>query len=158
MTTTGQTTLTLPSDTEITLSRVFDAPRHLVWTAMTQPEHIRRWWGRGHELDVTLDFRPGGSYRYVERAPDGMTYAFRGEIREIIPEERIVQTFEFEGMPGHVAVETMVLTERDGKTDVTTTSTFSSKEDRDHMLSSGMETGADQSYDALAALLAELRR
>lgn len=150
--------LTLPSDTEITMSRAFDAPRHLVWAAMTQPEHIRRWWGRGNELDVTLDFRVGGSYRYVEHAPDGNDYAFRGEIREIVPQERVVQTFEFEGLPGHIAVETMVLEEQDGKTILTTTSAFSSKEDRDGMLGSGMETGANESYEALDALLAEMPR
>jgi uncharacterized protein YndB with AHSA1/START domain len=151
-------TTTLPSDTEIKMTRTFDAPRHLVWAAITRPEHIKRWWGRGNELDVTLDFRPGGSYRYVEHAEDGNEYAFRGEIREIVPEERVVQTFEFEGMPGHVAVETMTLEEADGKTTITTTSSFTTKEDRDGMLSSGMETGANQSYDALEALLAELQR
>jgi uncharacterized protein YndB with AHSA1/START domain len=151
-------TTTLPSDTEITMSRTFDAPRHLVWAAMTQPQHIKRWWGRGNPLDVTLDFRPGGSYRFVEHADDGNDYAFRGEIREIVPEERVVQTFEYEGMPGHIAVETMTLEEKDGRTTVTNTSAFSSKEDRDGMLSSGMETGANQSYDALEALLAELQR
>ncbi|HEX2773555.1 MAG TPA: SRPBCC family protein [Micromonosporaceae bacterium] len=151
-------TTTLPSDTEITMSRTFDAPRHLVWAAMTQPQHIKRWWGRGNELDVTLDFRPGGSYRYVEHAEDGNDYAFRGEIREIVPEERVVQTFEFEGMPGHIAVETMTLEEKDGKTVVTSTSSFSNKEDRDGMLNSGMQDGAKQSYDALDALLAELQR
>jgi uncharacterized protein YndB with AHSA1/START domain len=151
-------TTTLPSDTEITMSRVFDAPRHLVWEAMTQPQHIKRWWGRGNDLDVTLDFRPGGSYRYVEHAPDGNDYAFRGEIREIVPEERVVQTFEFEGLPGHIAVETMTLEDQDGKTLLVTRSSFSSKEDRDGMLSSGMEDGANASYDALDALLAELQR
>lgn len=151
-------TTTLPSDTEITMSRTFDAPRHLVWAAMTQPQHVKRWWGRGNELDVTLDFRPGGSYRFVEHAEDGNDYAFRGEIREIVPEERVVQTFEFEGMPGHIAVETMTLEEQDGKTVVTSTSSFSNKEDRDGMLNSGMQDGAKQSYDALDALLAELQR
>lgn len=151
-------TTTLPSDTEITMTRTFDAPRHLVWAAVTQPQHVKRWWGRGNELDVTLDFRPGGSYRFVEHAEDGNEYAFRGEIREIVPEERVVQTFEFEGMPGHIAVETMTLEDKDGKTVLTSTSSFSNKEDRDGMLSSGMEAGANQSYDALDALLAELQR
>jgi uncharacterized protein YndB with AHSA1/START domain len=151
-------TTTLPSDTEITMTRTFDAPRHLVWAAVTQPQHIKRWWGRGNELDVTLDFRAGGSYRFVEHAEDGNEYAFRGEIREIVPEERVVQTFEFEGMPGHIAVETMTLEDKDGKTVLTSTSSFSNKEDRDGMLSSGMEAGANQSYDALDALLAELQR
>jgi uncharacterized protein YndB with AHSA1/START domain len=150
-------TITLPSDTEIRMTRVLDAPRNLVWTAMTQPEHIKRWWGRGNPLDVTLDLRPGGSYRYVEHA-DGSEYAFRGEIREIVPQQRIVQTFEFEGMPGHVAVETLELDETDGKTTITITSVFDNQEDRDGLLQSGMETGANQSYDALDALLAELQR
>jgi len=150
-------TITLPSDTEIRMTRVLDAPRRLVWAAMTQPEHLKRWWGRGNPLDLTLDFRPGGSYRYVEHA-DGTEYAFRGEIREIVPEERIVQTFEFEGMPGHISVETLTLEETDGKTTVTINSTFANQEDRDGMLQSGMETGANQSYDALDALLAELQR
>jgi uncharacterized protein YndB with AHSA1/START domain len=151
-------TTTLPSDTEIMMSRVFDAPRRLVWEAMTQPQHIKRWWGRGHDLDVTLDFRPGGSYRYVEHDPDGNDYAFRGEIREVVPEQRVVQTFEFEGMPGHIAVETMTLEDEDGKTLLVTRSSFSSKEDRDGLLSTGMEDGANASYDALDALLAELQR
>jgi uncharacterized protein YndB with AHSA1/START domain len=151
-------TTTLPSDTEIMMSRVFDAPRRLVWEAMTQPQHIKRWWGRGHDLDVTLDFRPGGSYRYVEHDPDGNDYAFRGEIREVVPEQRVVQTFEFEGMPGHIAVETMTLEDQDGKTLLVTRSSFSSKEDRDGLLSTGMEDGANASYDALDALLAELQR
>jgi uncharacterized protein YndB with AHSA1/START domain len=152
------TTTTLPSDTEITMTRTFDAPRHLVWAAVTQPQHIARWWGRGNKLDVTLDFRPGGSYRYVEHAEDGNEYAFRGEIREIVPEERVVQTFEFEGMPGHIAVDTMTLEEKEGKTILTSRSSFSNREDRDGMLNSGMEAGANQSHDALDALLAELQR
>jgi uncharacterized protein YndB with AHSA1/START domain len=155
--TTSKLTLNLPSDTEITMTRVFDAPRHLVWEAISKPEHLQRWWGRGNPLDVTLDFRPGGSYRFVEHAPDGNDYAFRGEIREIVPMERVVQTFEFEGMPGHIAVDTLVLEERDGRTILTVTSSFSSKEDRDGMLSSGMEAGAAQSYDALEALLATMK-
>lgn len=149
--------ITLPSDTEICMTRVLDAPRQLVWAAMTQPEHLKRWWGRGNPLDITLDFRPGGSYRYVEHS-DGTEYAFRGEIREIVAPERVVQTFEFEGLPGHIAVETLVLDEKDGKTTVTITSVFDNQEDRDGMLQSGMETGANQSYDALDALLAELQR
>jgi uncharacterized protein YndB with AHSA1/START domain len=150
-------TISLPSDTEIRMTRVLNAPRHLAWAAMTQPEHIKRWWGRGNPLDVTLDFRPGGSYRYVEHS-DGAEYAFRGEIREVVPHERVVQTFEFEGMPGHIAVETLTLEEQEGKTTVTINSVFSSQDDRDGMLHSGMETGANQSYDALDALLAELQR
>jgi uncharacterized protein YndB with AHSA1/START domain len=147
-------TVTTPTDQEIVMSRVFDAPRERVFEAHSRCEHIKRWWGRGNPLDCDVDFRPGGSYRFVEHAPDGNDYAFRGEYREIVAPERIVQTFEFEGMPGHVAVETLVMTEEAGKTTLTSTTVFDSKEDRDGMLSSGMEEGANESYDKLDELLA----
>jgi uncharacterized protein YndB with AHSA1/START domain len=147
-------TVSTPTDREIVMSRVFDAPRERVFAAHSKCEHVTRWWGRGNPLDCEMDFRPGGSYRFVEHAPDGNDYAFRGEYREIVTPERIVQTFEFEGMPGHIAVETTVLTEEGGKTTLTTTSLFDSKEDRDGMLSSGMEEGANQSFDKLDELLA----
>jgi uncharacterized protein YndB with AHSA1/START domain len=150
-------TVTTPSDREIVMTRVFDAPRELVFRAHSTCEHIRRWWGRGNPLDCEMDFRPGGTWRFVEHAPDGNDYAFRGEYREIVAPERIVQTFEFEGMPGHVSVETLVLEEHDGKTTLTSTSVFSSVEDRDGMLRSGMEAGAAQSLDRLADLLTTLR-
>ncbi len=150
-------TVTTPSDREIVMTRVFDAPRELVFRAHSTCEHIRRWWGRGNPLDCEMDFRPGGTWRFVEHAPDGNDYAFRGEYREIVAPERIVQTFEFEAMPGHVSVETLVLEEHDGKTTLTSTSVFSSVEDRDGMLRSGMEAGAAQSLDRLADLLTTLR-
>lgn len=148
-------TVTLPSDLEIQMVRVFDAPRTLVFEAHTSCEHVKHWWGRGHQLDCEMDFRPGGRWRFVEHAPDG-DWAFRGEYREIQAPERIVQTFEFEGMPGHVCVETLQLTEEGGKTTVTSVTRFDNKEDRDGMIASGMETGARESYDALAAYLAKL--
>jgi uncharacterized protein YndB with AHSA1/START domain len=150
----GALTVTTPSDREIVLTRVFDAPRSLVFKAHGSCEHISRWWGRGNPLDCELDFRPGGRWRFVEHAPDGNDYAFRGEYLEIVAPERIVQTFEFEGQPGHVSRETMVLTEEDGRTRLTTTVLFDSVEDRDGMLNSGMAAGANQSWDALAELLA----
>jgi uncharacterized protein YndB with AHSA1/START domain len=150
-------TVTLPSDLEIEMTQVFDAPRELVFEAMTKCEHITKWWGpRGTELTCELDFRPGGSYRFVQHAPDGQEYAFRGEIREIAPPERVVQTFEFEGMPGHIAVETVVLEEKDGRTTVTSTSVYQSKDDRDGIIASGMEAGAAESYERLGELLATL--
>jgi len=152
----GALTVTTPSDREIVLTRVFDAPRELVFRAHSACEHIRRWWGRGNPLDCEMDFRPGGTYRYVEHDPDGNDYAFRGEYREIVAPERIVRTFEYEGMPGHVSVETLVLTEDDGKTTLTTTALFESVEDRDGMLNSGMEAGAKQSLDHLAEFLATM--
>jgi uncharacterized protein YndB with AHSA1/START domain len=147
-------TVATPSDVEIVLTRVFAAPRERVFDAHSKCEHIKRWWGRGNPLDCEVDFRPGGKYRFVEHADDGNDYAFRGEYREIAAPERIVQTFEFEGMPGHVAVETLVLTEEAGKTTLTSTTVFDTKEDRDGMLNSGMAEGSDQSYRALDELLA----
>lgn len=149
-------TVTLPSDLEIKMVRVFDAPRGLVFEAHTSCEHLTHWWGRGNPLDCELDFRPGGHYRFVEHAPDGEQYAFRGEYREIRAPERIVQTFEFEGMPGHVCVETLELTEDGGKTTVTSITRFDTTEERDGMAASGMAEGARESYDALAAYLAKL--
>jgi uncharacterized protein YndB with AHSA1/START domain len=149
-------TVTLPSDLEIKMVRAFDAPRALVFEAHTKCEHVKNWWGRGNPLDCEMDFRPGGSYRFVEHAPDGEQYAFRGEYREIQAPERIVQTFEFEGMPGQVCVETLELTEEGGRTTVTSTTRFDTKEARDGMVSSGMEEGARESYDALAVYLAKI--
>jgi len=144
-------TLTVPSDREIVLTRTFDAPRRLVWEALTRPEHVPQWWGpRGTTMLVDkMDLRPGGAWRFVSRGPDGSEHGFRGEYREIVPPERIVQTFEWEGLPGHISVETLTLEERDGRTTITGTSVFDSVEDRDGMLQSGMETGAAETYDRL---------
>jgi len=152
----GDLTVTLPSDLEIKMVRVFDAPRALVFAAHSACEHLTHWWGRGNPLDCEVDFRPGGRYRFVEHAPDGGQYAFRGEYLEIQEPERIVQTFEFEGMPGQVCVETLELTERDGRTTVTSVTRFDTRQERDGMVSSGMEDGARQSYEALAAYLEKI--
>src|SRR5262249_62331770 len=97
----GKLTITTTSS-GAEFTRVFDAPRRLVWEAMSRPEHYPHWWGPRSQRMVScqLDFRPGGSYRFVTRGPDGNEYAFRGEIREVVPPERVVQTFEFEGSPG----------------------------------------------------------
>ncbi|MEV1329768.1 SRPBCC family protein [Micromonospora costi] len=146
----------LPSDHEITLTRTFAAPRDLVFAAHTEAEHLRRWWGRGNPLDVEIDARTGGQYRFVEHTGDGDAYAFRGEFREVLAPERIVQTFEFEGLPGRVAVETLVFTERAGRTVVTGTTRFDTKQERDGMLDSGMTQGAAESYAALERHLATL--
>jgi len=148
-------TLTLPSDREIVMTRVFDAPRRLVFEAHSKPEHVKHWWGRrGSTLPICeMDFRPGGAWRFVERGPDGQDNAFRGVYREITPPERIVWTFEFEGMPGHVSVETLTFVERDGKTTLTGRSVFETREDRDGMLQSGMEAGATETMDRLAEYL-----
>lgn len=140
------------NDLEIQMSRIFDAPRELVFEAHTKPEHVKNWWGRGNPLDVEMDFRVGGKYRFVEHA-DGETYGFRGEYKEIDAPDKLVYTFEWEGMPGHISTDTLVFTEQDGKTLLTATTRFSNIEDRDGMLASGMEDGAEQSHQALDAYL-----
>ncbi|MEV0715078.1 SRPBCC family protein [Asanoa sp. NPDC050611] len=152
---TGNLTVTTPSDLEVKMVRVFDAPKALVFAAHSEPEHIKHWWGRGNPLDIQMDFRVGGRWRFVEHAPDG-DWAFRGEYRDIQAPDRIVQTFEFEGMPGKVCEETLELTEEGGKTTVTSVTRFDTKEERDGMIDSGMSEGAGQSYDALADYLAKL--
>jgi uncharacterized protein YndB with AHSA1/START domain len=153
------TTFTQPSDREIRMSRVFDAPRELVFQAHIDPVHTPHWWGQRNSTTIvdTLDARPGGAWRFIQRDPDGNEYAFRGEFREVVPPERLVYTFEFEGMPGHIVVDTITFTEQDGKTTVTSTSLFESVADRDGMLESGMESGATESWDRLAELLESLR-
>ncbi len=151
--------VTLPSDREIVMTRVFDAPRRLVFEAHTKPEHVKRWWGPRRLTMVVceMDFRPGGAWRFVHRGPDGQEYGFRGVYREIVAPERIVQTFEFDGMPGHGSLETLTLVEKHGKTTLTARSVFQSVEDRDGMLKSGMEAGARETMDRLAELLETLK-
>ncbi|GIF76233.1 SRPBCC family protein [Asanoa siamensis] len=148
-------TVTTPSDLEVKMVRVFDAPKALVFDAHSKAEHVKHWWGRGNPLDIEMDFRVGGSWRFVEHAPDG-DWAFRGEYRDIQAPDRIVQTFEFEGMPGQICEETLDLTEDGGKTTVTSVTRFDTKEQRDGMIESGMSEGAGQSYDALADYLAKI--
>ena len=157
--TSAATTFTTPSDREIGMTRVFNAPRELVYQAHTDPNQIPRWWGPRRMTTTvdTLDVRPGGAWRFFQRDPEGNEYGFRGEFREVAPPERLVYTFEFEGMPGHILVETITFEEHDGKTTVSTTSVFDSIEDRDGMLESGMESGAIESWDRLAELVESLR-
>ena len=146
------------SDREIEATRVFNAPRQLVFEAHSKPEHIKRWWGQRGSTMITceMDFRPGGAWRFVTREKDGNEYAFRGEFREIVEPERIVQTFEFEPMAGHISVDHLTLTEQDGKTTLTVRTTFDSKEDMEGMLQSGMEAGMAETYDRLEELLPAL--
>jgi uncharacterized protein YndB with AHSA1/START domain len=148
-----------PSEREIVMTRVFDAPRDLVFEAHSSCEHMSRWWGpRGYEVtQCELDFRPGGSWRIVHRDSEGEEFAFRGEFREIVPPERIVWTFEFEGMPGSVSVETMTLEEDDGKTTLTATAVYDSAAERDGMLQTGMESGAAETYERLDEYLEVLK-
>ena len=151
-------TVTLLSDLEFEMTREFDAPRDLVFKAFTDPDLIPRWWGQRSSTTIVdkLDPRPGGLWRFIQRAPDGAEYAFNGEFREIVPPRRLTYTFEFEPMPGHVVVDTVDFEEIDGKTKVISRSLFQSREDRDGMIESGMEAGAAESYDRLAELLATL--
>jgi uncharacterized protein YndB with AHSA1/START domain len=155
-----QLTVTTPSSREIALTRVFDAPRDLVFEAHTSCEHMSQWWGpRKYEMvSCEIDFRPGGTWRIVHRGPDGEEYGFHGEYREIVRPERIVWTFEFDGFPGQVTVETLTLEEHNGKTTVTGTSLFDTAEARDQMLQSGMESGASESYERLDEYLGVLRK
>ena len=141
------------------MTREFDAPRELVFEAHSSCEHMSQWWGpRKYEtVSCEIDFRPGGAWRIVHRDPEGQEFAFRGEYREIVKPERIVWTFEFEGMPGST-VETMTLEERDGTTTFTSTSIFDSVEQRDGILQSGMESGAAESMDRLDEYLPVLAK
>jgi uncharacterized protein YndB with AHSA1/START domain len=147
--------VTLPSDREIVLTRELDAPRDLVFEAWSKPEHLAHWWGRlGSTLPVCeMDFRPGGAWHFVERDATGNEFGFRGEYRDIVRPERIVQTFEFEGMPGHISHETIVFEDLGGRTRLVNTSVFDSVEDRDGMLQSGMEEGAAELFIRLAEYL-----
>ena len=147
-----------PGKQEITMTRLFDAPRQLVFKTFTDPKLIPQWWGpRIMKTTVDkMDVRFGGIWRYVQRMPDGTEYAFRGVYHEILPPERLVYTFEFEGMPGHVMMETVMFEEHNGKTKMIDSAVFQSVEDRDDMLNSGMERGATETMDRFAALLAGL--
>jgi uncharacterized protein YndB with AHSA1/START domain len=154
-------TVSTPSDREIVMTRLIDAPRELVFEAHSSCEHMSHWWGpRRYEFaSCEMDFRPGGKWRIVHRGPEGEggDQGFRGEYREIVRPERIVWTFEWEGMPGHVSVGTLSLEEQDGKTLLTSTSVFDTVQDRDGMLSSGMEEGAAETMDRLDEYLETLK-
>jgi uncharacterized protein YndB with AHSA1/START domain len=150
-------TISTPTDREIRIERVFNAPRERVWRAFTDPELVAQWWGRGNKLVIERrEVERGGHWRYVEHGPDGAN-GFEGRYREVKPPERLVQTFEWDGMPGFVAVETATFEDLgDGRTRVVNTSLFHTTAERDGMLSSGMEQGLNQSYAALDRLLAKL--
>ncbi|MGH7551043.1 MAG: SRPBCC family protein [Gemmatimonadota bacterium] len=158
----GTLMVTTPSDREIAMTRVFDAPRSLVFDALTKPELLKRWlFGPdGWSLEVCeIDLRPGGEYRYVWRhEADGTEMGMGGVYREVVPPERIVATESFDESwyPGD-AVGTMVLTEQGGKTTLTQTMLYESREARDAVLESPMESGVAASYDRLEEVLASLR-
>jgi uncharacterized protein YndB with AHSA1/START domain len=144
---------------EIVITHMFDAPRDLVFKLYTNPEMIPQWWGP-RRLTTKVDrmeVRPGGQWRFVQHDMDGKEYAFHGVYHEIKQLERTVSTFEWEGMPGHVLMETIVFDEVNGKTRVTDSSVFQSVEDRDGMLKQGMEEGSYESSERFAEILAKTR-
>jgi uncharacterized protein YndB with AHSA1/START domain len=153
-------TLTLPSDREIVLSRVFNAPRRLVFEAWTNSEHVKRWYGCSiMTLPVCeIDLRVGGAYRYVMRDPGGVNHTMQGVYREISPPVRLVYTERYitEGFASNDAIVTVLFAEHDGMTTLTSTILHQSKADRDAHLGIGMEKGAAEVYDRLAAHIAAM--
>jgi uncharacterized protein YndB with AHSA1/START domain len=152
---TGTLKVTTPADNEIVMTRVFDAPRRLVFDAFSKPELLKRWFGpRGWSLvTCEVDLRVGGGFRFVLRSPDGKDMGMRGVYREIVPPERSVHIESFDDYPGESQV-TAVFSEQGGKTTLTATILYPSREVRDAVIRSGMEHGAAESYDRLAELLA----
>ncbi len=149
------TEITTPTDREIVITSVFNAPRDKVWRAYTEAGYIPEWWGPGFLTTVVdkLDFRKGGEWRFVQRDPDGKEYAFNGKYREIIPGKKIVQTWEWEEMPGYVHLETADFEDLDGGTKVVARALFFTKEERDGLLQSDMESGVREGNERLARLL-----
>lgn len=157
------TTFELPAgEPLVVMTRTFDAPRELVWKAWTEPEHVARWWGPRIYTNTVLemDVRPGGRWRIEQRAGDGIVHRFKGEYREVVRPERLVNTFIYEDDAGtfedRPVLETYTFEEEDGRTKLTAVSVFGSVADRDGMAASGMEGGARESLDRLAELLATL--
>jgi uncharacterized protein YndB with AHSA1/START domain len=147
-----------PGKHDIVITRSFNAPRELVFKAYTDPKLVSQWWGSGSGTTIVdkMEVKAGGVWRYVQREQDGNEYGFHGVYHQIMSPERIVHTFEFEGMPGHVLLETITFEEHDGKTTITDTSVFQTVEARDGMLQSGMEAGATESWDRFEELLKTL--
>jgi uncharacterized protein YndB with AHSA1/START domain len=146
-----------PGRQDIVFRHVFDAPRAVVFRALTEPDLVANWYGpRIYETIVDeLDPRPGGRWRFINRNAEGQEFGFRGVFHTVTP-ELIIQTSEFEGVPGHVGLETATLTERDGKTTFEATALFPSVEDRDMNVANGMEGGARESYQRLEEVIAGL--
>ena len=149
-----------PGKQDITSTIVLDAPRELVFKAYTDPELFAKWWGpRRYKNEIErFDSRTGGSWRVVQVGDDGSRHAFRGVNHDVVAPERICATFEYEGFPGHVALQTATFEPMGNKTRLVAHIVFESVMDRDGMVASGMQEGADESMDRLAELLAELKR
>ena len=156
-------TVTLPTDEQILITREFDAPRHLVYQAITTPALVKRWWNakRGEVTIAAIELRVGGKWRYVMVTDDGSEVGFHGEYREIVPNERIVSTEVYEGAPGgdeNGTVNTVTLAEKDGRTTMTTLVQAPSKEIRDAIIQSGMEAGMQDAMDLLEEVAVSLSR
>jgi uncharacterized protein YndB with AHSA1/START domain len=154
--------VTLPGDRQILITREFDAPKHLVYRAWTEPELVRRWWtaNRGEMTTCDIDLRVGGAWRYVLVTPDGTEVGFHGEYREIVPDERLVTTEVYEGIPDaetHAALDTVTLSESDGRTTLTILVEHPTQEGRDAHINSGMEDGLQDALDLVEQLVASLR-
>jgi uncharacterized protein YndB with AHSA1/START domain len=164
VTSSGTASVTLPTDEQILITREFDAPKHLVYTAWTTPELVRRWWHakRGEMTVAEIDLRVGGKWRYVMVTEDGFEVGFHGEYREIVPNERLVSTEVYEGAPQAEGPEegtlnTLTLTEVDGRTTLTVLVEAPSKEIRDAIIDSGMEAGMQDAFDLLEQVAISLR-
>ena len=162
VTSSGTATVTLPTDTQILITREFDAPKHLLYRAWTTPELVKRWWhaNRGEVTLAEIDLRVGGMWRYVSRSEDGFEVGFHGEYREIVPNERLVTTEVYEGIPDadeHAALDTLTLTESDGRTTLTVLVEHPTKEGRDAHINSGMEAGMQDAMDLLEEVAVSLR-
>ncbi len=150
-----RTTITTPTEREIHVVRIVNAPRERVWRAYADPALIAQWWGRGNRLDIErMEFTRGGRWRYVEHAAHGV-FGFEGRYREVTPHERFIRSFEWDGMPGHVAIEIVSFLDLgDGRTQIEITMQMHTPEERDGFLQSGMQQGMDASFAALDATLA----
>ena len=161
----GTATVTLPTDEQILITREFDAPKHLVYEAWTTPDLVKRWWTarRGEATIAEIDLRVGGRWRYVMVADDGLEVGFHGEFLEIVPNERIVSTEVYEGLPEGVSeeegvtVNTVTFTEADGRTTLTILMQATSKASRDAIIDSGMEAGLQDALDLLEQVAVSLR-
>jgi len=164
-TSSGTATVTLPTDEQILITREFDAPKHLVYEAWTTPELVKRWWTarRGDATIAEIDLRVGGRWRYVMVADDGLEVGFHGEFLEIVPNERIVSTEVYEGLPEGVSeeegatVNTVTFTKADGRTTLTILVQATSKVSRDAIIESGMEAGLQDALDLLEQVAVSLR-
>jgi uncharacterized protein YndB with AHSA1/START domain len=159
MTSSGTAKVSLPTDEQILITREFAASKHLVYRAYTTPELVRRWWSgqQGEMTSCEIDLRVGGRWRYVMIATGGYEVAFHGEYREIVPNERIVTTEVFEGMPEGQAVDTVTFAEADGRTTLSILVQHTSKEHRDGHIDSGMETGMQEAMDLMEQVAVSLR-